>query len=118
MNVRRSLSRHQDYYLRQIGLGKIVLVWDEDYRRYVEVEGHFLMPVGGGSKPRGARLARCGNHFSSSVIELLQRGLLVDNGSGRLVPSRDAARQYGRPRPLPVPKRTFKMHRTRAARVQ
>jgi hypothetical protein len=119
MNVRRSVSTHQHRCLRDIASGRAVVVFDADLRRYVQTSanGHGINDVILASKPRGNRRVLCGWHFPSSVIELLQRGLLVDEAA-RLVPSIEAARQYGRPKPLPVVKRVVKMHRTRAARVQ
>ncbi len=114
MNLRRSLSRHQAYYLREIASGRIVLFWSTKHHCAVSQDGYLL---GLASKSRGSRLQRCGNHFHSSVVELMQRGVLIRDGD-RIVPSKEAGKQYGNPPSIKQPKRTFRMSRTRAARVQ
>jgi hypothetical protein len=116
MNLRRTLSRHQLLYLREIASGKIVLLLDEEGEAYRSPSGGHSVSATLTSKPRG-HMALWGGHFYSSIIEMRQRGLLVDRG-GRLVPSDAARRQFGSPPPTPVPPRTFVMSRTRAARFQ
>lgn len=122
MNLARSLSRHQLFYLKLVCSGEMVIVWHEPNEGYVEIyrgargDEHIGITFAD-SKTRGRNLFKCGNHKSSSIIELRQRGVLIDVG-GRLLPNRDAARQFGTPPPLPVPKHIITMSRTRAARVQ
>jgi hypothetical protein len=119
MNLKRSLSRHQSYYLGLIADGKLVLVRDPEdpeSKVYIDPEGFEYFRLGN-SKPRRGCRPMCGNHKQSALVELCQRGLLIDM-DGRLVPSREASKQYGTPPPLPKKRRVVVMSRTRAARVQ
>ncbi len=110
MNLLRPLSRHHRQCLRWIASGEYVVTWEPEERRWVERYRRYrggysesysvILP----SKPRGSRLIMCHGHWTSSIVELLQRGLLVDEG-GRLVPSREARRVFGTPEALPAPVR-------------
>ena len=116
MNLRRTLSNHQLYYLQQIAKGNIIIVTDPEFDT-APFKGkdisHWDFPM---SKMRGHR-ALWGGHEYSSIVEMKQRGLLVDH-EGRLVPCKEAQKQFGKPPPLVLPKKKPKMSRTRAARVQ
>jgi hypothetical protein len=116
MNLLRSLSRHQIQCLRALARGELVLVFDRESGAYTGRYQYFRPR----SKLRGRELrlrGMSGNHQESSLIELLQRRLIVDDG-GRLVLSPEAARWFGEAPPLPVPRRPVAMSRTRAARAQ
>jgi hypothetical protein len=117
VNIKRSLSSHQKYYLRQVCSGQTVIARSPTSGRYVWQAGADFVYTMDGSKARGKH-ARWGDHCRSSIIELRQRGFLVDDGEGRLVPSKEVAKQYGSPPPIPKPKRVVRMNRTRAAREQ
>ena len=113
MNFRRRLSRHQARVLTQIGSGELRVRWDAAADHYIlshQGAGHMWLQK---SKPR----LMSGNHLQNSIVELLQRGLLVDEG-GRLVPVRAARRDFGMPPPERIPERHVVMSRTRAARIQ
>ena len=109
MNLKRSLSRHQHYFLREIASERIVYILN----RGVYCSGGYQVFKPGYSKYLGVRF---GNHEQNSLIELYQRRLLIDS-NGRLVPSPQAAKQFGSPPETPAPKREILMSRTRAARV-
>lgn len=123
MNLRRSLSNHQEYYLRQMCLGRLIVVENQDaYEKYgvfydgktypgVQITGR---PNG---KPRSSPRVLCGGHMYSSITELRQRGILVLE-DGRWVPNKAAQRQFGRLPKLSFPPRCVTMNRTRPARVQ
>lgn len=136
MNLMRSLSSHQKYYLEQICLGKRTAYWSAEERRYVCCEwvnstGERYYSFVPHNKPRPkyvtpyypakAALGRWAitqrDWFGSAVVELLQRGLLKDV-NGRLMPTKEAVKVFGSPPPPPAPKRTVKMSRTRPARDQ
>lgn len=119
MNLLRSLSSHQKYYLRGIARGFYVLTFDPDHNCYTSrfSTGEDLYTVISPSKPRGRRLMKSGNHMQSAIVELVQRKVLVDV-NGRLVPSKEAAKVFGSPPPPAPAKRTVKMWRSRAAREQ
>lgn len=123
MNLERSLSRHQLYYLKEICSGQMVLEWSDYFQRFgIEYRSRdgkrsYGLRLMGDSKPRGRQLVMAGGHLDSSIIELRQRGLLVEQ-NGRLMPSKEAAKQFGSPPPLVAPKREIAMSRTRAAREQ
>lgn len=121
MNLSRTLTRNQVYYLKQICSGQLVIEWIPEYRYYAEQyksrDGSTLLFYAAGrSKARGRAVLRR-NHFPDAVTDMLACRVLVDVG-GRLMPNAEARRQYGTPPPIPMPRRTFKMSRTRAARVQ
>lgn len=113
------LSSHQDYYMRLVANGNLVLVFDHERKCFVSAvgEGKFWNTIPS-SKPigRGGPSYFIFGHLNSSIIELRQRGLLVPE-NGRLVPDRRMRKVYGFP-PIRVPVRQLKMSRTRAARVQ
>jgi hypothetical protein len=113
------LSSHQDYYMRLVASGRLVLVFDHDRKCFVSAvgEGKFWNTIPS-SKPIGRRGPSyfIFGHLNSSIIELRQRGLLVSEND-RLVPSREARKIFGYP-PIKVQPRQLKMSRTRAARVQ
>lgn len=126
MNLRRTLSKRQAYYLAQIGRGTLAVRYDEEIRRFVVEEytkasrhrkAHMATCSLPASKSRGRHLRMSGDHFNSAMIEIIQRGLLVREDD-RLVLSKDARKNFGSPPTLPMPARAFQMSRTRAARVQ
>ena len=122
MNLDRTLTRQQKFYLKQICSGALVLVWNEDYKGWVKELSDgaiWCMPhnkVRPSDFGRGLRSSRY-VWLGTVVVELTQRGILEDV-NGRLMPNKDAQRLYGTPPPISVPERVVKMHRTRAAREQ
>jgi hypothetical protein len=120
MNVLRSVSRHQRWLLQQLGKGSIRIT--KESRTFVVTHYYpppltpTAIPVSV-SKPRG-RAALFGGHLQSSIVELYQRGILVEESGGAVVMCREARRQFGTPSALPSPKRFVRMSRTRAARDQ
>lgn len=118
MNLRKRLTKIQRYYLEQICSGRTVIVWDIRDGHYVVAGGEdYVVRVPHGKPAYSKRWCKR-PWLGSVVVELRQRGLLVDDGEGRLVPSKAAAKLYGYPPPLPKPKRVVKMSETRAARGQ
>lgn len=117
MNLERSLSNHQKYYLGLLCKGHIVLTLDPETGIYGDDRsgswGWAVKPSNG----KGRTSAMCGGHYYKAMAVLWQRGVIVDM-NGRLMPSKEAQRAFGTPPPIASPKRTVKMHRTRAARVQ
>lgn len=118
MNLLRTLTKEQLYHLKRLCEGDVVLLWDEEERRYMEQSGPYRMSIPhGNDRQRGRRGRSKRPWLGSVVVGLLQRKLLVDD-DGRIMPSKAAAKLFGNPPPLPTPKKEVKMHRTRAARDQ
>lgn len=112
MNLRRTLSRQQLFWLKRIATGQLVLRRVEGTTADYSSDDHYYVSTG--SKPS----ARCGSHLAKAVVVCFQRGLIAEARAGRLVTVGEAARQFGSP-PEPVPpKRAVRMWRTRAAREQ
>ena len=126
MNFARRLSRHQLHVLQNVARGWAKYRWSEAYgcwERYYKCHGgvlrwesHHTMLMTKTRVSMGG--SRCGNHEGNSVVELVQRGLLVRGDGGKLEMSLAARREFGAP-PLEVlPRRVVLMSRTRAARIQ
>lgn len=99
MNLRRSISLDDNFVLNQVAKLKCELI------------------VG----PRGGVTCKKGSHrtwFNRSVRSLIQRGFLSPNKDGQLELAGEALKEFGPQLRHPAPKRTFRMSRTRAARVQ
>jgi len=113
------LSSHQEYYMRLVAKGELVLLFDHDRKCFVSAvgKGTFWNTI-----PSSKPIGRSGpsyfvfGHLNSSIIELRQRGFLVPEND-RLVPDRRMRKVYGFP-PASAPVKQLKMSRTRAARVQ
>ena len=115
MNMK--LSLHQRQVVWEISRG-LVYYWSEEWRCWARrgdltytADHEMLM-----SKSR----ARCGNHEGNSVVELVQRGAIVEeirDGLRVLVLCKDLRKRYKPVPPPPPKKRVFPMSRTRAARV-
>jgi hypothetical protein len=117
MNYLRRMTVHHRRLLRRIALGDR-FEYRAEHGCWGDVtDGYFLAMKKTSHRPG----MRCANHDGNSFVELMQRGLIVDNGRGVAALAPEVARYYRKtlaasaPKPL---KRTFKMSRTRAAREQ
>ncbi len=119
MNLLRTLTSHQVWYLELICKGEIVLLWNADEKHYVRQGSNDYIMVMPNNKPWPKKNSFRSRRpwLGSVVVELKQRGVLVDV-DGRLMPSKAAVKLFGAPAKIEPPKRVVKMSRTRAARVQ
>lgn len=119
MKLHRSLSHHQKYVLRALAKGDLTITYDRESDTVgIQRRNDVAFSIGRvRSKTRGRNLSASGDHLRSSIIELRQRGILVEQ-EGQLVLCREAQHQFGAPPEEPPPKRFVRMSRTRAARMQ
>ncbi len=118
MNLLRRITVHHKRIIERIIIG-VRYEYSREDKCWGEItpreNGFLFIPM---KKYSHFKRMRCGNHDGNSFVELMQMGIIVDDGHGVATLSSSAQKQFGSVRKRIDPKKPVKMSRTRAARIQ